>query len=114
VSRPEIMSELKACPFCGGRAAASTSYGDERDGYAERVIVECAGCGVRVGARGDSSKGGYADNSTVKQRAYAAWNRRAPEPKDDKPCSQRLRLEGKAYPRTCMKCGLGPCREIGR
>lgn len=25
-------------------------------------------------------------------------------------CSEELRLQGKAYPRTCMVCGLGPCR----
>ena len=24
-------------------------------------------------------------------------------------CSETLRLEGRAYPRTCKKCGLGPC-----
>jgi hypothetical protein len=24
-------------------------------------------------------------------------------------CSDTLRLQGKAYPRTCKKCGLGPC-----
>jgi predicted RNA-binding Zn-ribbon protein involved in translation (DUF1610 family) len=24
-------------------------------------------------------------------------------------CSETLRAQGKAYPRTCKKCGLGPC-----
>jgi hypothetical protein len=39
-----------------------------------------------------------------------------PEPEgepDENPvqstCSDTLRLQGKAYPRTCKKCGLGPC-----
>lgn len=25
-------------------------------------------------------------------------------------CSEELRKEGKAYPRTCASCGFGPCR----
>jgi hypothetical protein len=27
----------------------------------------------------------------------------------DSTCNKTLRAEGKAYPRTCRKCGLGPC-----
>ncbi|CAB5222669.1 hypothetical protein UFOVP372_23 [uncultured Caudovirales phage] len=27
-------------------------------------------------------------------------------------CSNALRAQGKAYPRTCKKCGLGPCVEL--
>lgn len=27
-----------------------------------------------------------------------------------KGCQQALRLAGKAYPRTCAECGLGPCK----
>ncbi len=26
-------------------------------------------------------------------------------------CMKRLREQNMPYPRTCMKCGLGPCRE---
>ncbi len=26
-------------------------------------------------------------------------------------CAERLRLNGLAYPRTCARCGLGPCTE---
>jgi len=26
-------------------------------------------------------------------------------------CQQDLRLAGKAYPRTCADCGLGPCKK---
>ena len=25
-------------------------------------------------------------------------------------CTQKLKAAGKAYPRTCAECGLGPCR----
>jgi len=27
----------------------------------------------------------------------------------DSTCNETLRAQGKAYPRTCKKCGLGPC-----
>ena len=30
----------------------------------------------------------------------------------DNTCSNTLRIQGKAYPRTCKKCGLGPCVEL--
>lgn len=33
----------------------------------------------------------------------------SPQPPDPR-CSETLRLQGKAYPRTCMVHGLGPCR----
>ena len=31
------------------------------------------------------------------------------EPVQDSTCNETLRAQGKAYPRTCRKCGLGPC-----
>ena len=31
------------------------------------------------------------------------------EPVQDSTCNETLRGQGKAYPRTCKKCGLGPC-----
>ena len=32
----------------------------------------------------------------------------------DSTCSNALRAQGKAYPRTCKKCGLGPCVELAQ
>jgi hypothetical protein len=32
-----------------------------------------------------------------------------PAPVQDSTCNETLRVQGKAYPRTCKKCGLGPC-----
>ena len=32
-----------------------------------------------------------------------------PAPVQDSTCRETLRAQGKAYPRTCRKCGLGPC-----
>ena len=32
----------------------------------------------------------------------------------DSICSNTLRAEGKAYPRTCKKCELGPCVELAQ
>jgi len=31
------------------------------------------------------------------------------EPVQDSTCNETLRAQGKAYPRTCRKCGKGPC-----
>jgi hypothetical protein len=31
------------------------------------------------------------------------------KPVQDSTCRETLRAQGKAYPRTCRKCGLGPC-----
>jgi hypothetical protein len=33
----------------------------------------------------------------------------APKPQEPVNCTHVLRAEGKAYPRTCQRCGLGPC-----
>lgn len=77
------MSEPKLllCPFCGGEAKSFDFTGDERDGYRKVVTIVCTPCGASVSAAGDTSRGGYADNSTVKQRAIGKWNARAnPEP----------------------------------
>jgi Lar family restriction alleviation protein len=71
------MSELKPCPFCGAQPVVRTENLDERFGYANEVKIQCPSCGAAKSAMGDSSKGGYADNSTTEQRAIEAWNRRA-------------------------------------
>lgn len=68
---------LLLCPFCGGKAKISRESLDERYGYADKVKVQCTACGVAVSAVGDTSKPGYADNSTVEKRATDAWNRRS-------------------------------------
>lgn len=64
------------CPFCGCSAKYSYEHGDERDGYTNRAIYTCNGCGVSVSASGDTSKGGYADNTKIEAQALAKWNRR--------------------------------------
>ena len=38
------------------------------------------------------------------------WEGYIPEP--DSTCSNALRIQHKPYPRTCKKCGLGPCVEL--
>lgn len=73
----ESKNELKECPFCGGIPKMIKASGDERDGYADRISFVCQSCGCSRGACGDTSKAGYADNSTVERRALSAWNTRA-------------------------------------
>jgi len=71
---------LLPCPFCGGKPNKQRASGDERDGYADRVAYVCSGCGCAKGAKGDTSKGGYADNSKIEAQAVAAWNSRIESP----------------------------------
>lgn len=68
---------MLACPFCGTKPTKRVSYLDERFSYANLVVYACPKCGCEKGARGDTSKDGYADNSTVEKRAAIAWNTRA-------------------------------------
>lgn len=86
------MTALKNCPFCGGNAKRFTESGDERNGYADFVGYRCVGCYVSKGARGDTSKPGYADNSKIEERAIEAWNRRSqPEANADAKDAERYR-----------------------
>ena len=70
------MPDVKPCPFCGGEAVKRQKSGDERDGYSKHVYYECKECLVWRGARGESDGYGYADNSTVDERALKRWNER--------------------------------------
>lgn len=66
----------KTCPFCGEHATISVRSGDERDGYCDTHTITCSGCGCRISASGDTSKGGYADNSKVRSNLLTKWNKR--------------------------------------
>ena len=47
-----------------------------------------------------------------KEQAITAIKEALAQPEQimqDSTCSTTLRLQGKPYPRTCKKCGLGPC-----
>lgn len=57
------MSELKACPFCGGAAGLC------KDDDGRWTQVECLSCGARSNEWPDDEKA-----------PIAAWNRRAPVP----------------------------------
>jgi len=68
------MSELKACPFCGGAAVVR---GDEREGFfATCAEVDCFCC---VGEAYD--RDAWPEHMfRTEDEAVAAWNRRAPVP----------------------------------
>jgi hypothetical protein len=68
--------KLLPCPFCGGVPRKTTKSLDERFGYADEVTIRCGSCSCAKSAVGDTSKSGYADNSTVEKRAVEAWNTR--------------------------------------
>ena len=68
--------ELKPCPFCGGKPHMSRRGLSEVHAYADEVKIQCGTCSVYRSAMGDTSKPGYADNSTVEARAIEKWNTR--------------------------------------
>ncbi len=70
------MAKLARCKHCGGDAELTIETLDERVAYANRATIRCLDCRVGVSRMGDTSQGGYADNSTVEAEAIAAWNRR--------------------------------------
>jgi hypothetical protein len=65
-------------------------------------------------ALADSGDCGYwnaEDQDHYKQtnQAITAIKQARSAPVQDSACNNSLREQGKAYPRTCRKCGLGPC-----
>lgn len=68
---------IKPCPFCGAQPLKQRTGLSEVHAYADKVVYTCPKCGCSRGAIGDTSKGGYADNSTVEARALEQWNMRA-------------------------------------
>ena len=93
---------LLPCPFCGGAPVRDRRGLSEVYAYADQVTYKCSGCGVERSAIGDTSKRGYADNSTVEQRAIAAWNRRTPSSEGD----------GRDGDRLDWLCAVDPARRV--
>ena len=66
-----------------------------------------------------SPGGGYVPAIPAQQRPIKtfhdgkAWPVQEPA-QQDSTCNNALRIQGKAYPRTCKKCGLGPCVELAQ
>lgn len=91
--------ELKSCPFCGGKPLRKLVNLGEVYSYADKVVYTCGGCRVTRGAMGNTDKGGYADNSTVEERALKAWNMRPAGDDDLRRDAERYRWlrDGNAY-----------------
>lgn len=64
------------CPLCDRMVTISKRSGDERDGYQDTLTVSCTSCGCNASVSGDTSKGGYADNSNLREKLYAKWSKR--------------------------------------
>jgi hypothetical protein len=52
---------------------------------------------------------GYKGDHAEVKPLYTTPPAAQPEQKQDSTCNKTLRAEGKGYPRTCRKCGKGPC-----
>lgn len=103
---------LLPCPFCGGTPVRDRRGLSEVYAYADQVTYKCSGCGVERSAIGDTSKRGYADNSTVEQRAIAAWNRRTPSMDEVRYRWLRLRLAGAEHVAELVEFNTGMHPEL--
>jgi hypothetical protein len=83
---------------------------------AHEVLAELVAAQDAFRALVASREGEQADMDAIVKRYQAAWVSARevlkPKPEEDAfpRCTYRLRAQGKAYPRTCQECGLGPCR----
>lgn len=80
-----MLTDLKPCPFCGGTPVKKVEHLYEVWSYADRITYYCPSCGRILPTEGDRSRDGYADNSTVEERALLRWNRRTTEVPIDLP-----------------------------
>ena len=97
----EKMTTPLPCPFCGNGAHKISKSLDERFGYALEVSYGCPVCGFRLAARGDSSKGGYADNSGVEEAALRKWNTRADDASREAAIQAAVEAEREACAKVC-------------
>lgn len=97
----EKMTTPLPCPFCGNGAHKISKSLDERFGYALEVSYGCPVCGFRLAARGDSSKGGYADNSGVEEAALRKWNTRADDASREAAIQAAVEAEREARAKVC-------------
>lgn len=108
---------LLPCPFCGGKAKKSLSMLSEVFAYANEMVIQCKSCGCSRSARGDSGKGGYADNSTVEKRAIEAWNARtkppiAPPASEQKPVAEIVPMTKEQIWEAFQNNGFGKARAL--
>ena len=57
---------------------------------------------------------GYVNKSEQPVKPATEQSSAVQPAQQDSTCSNALRAQGKAYPRTCKKCGLGPCIELAQ
>ena len=115
----EKMTTPRPCPFCGNGAHKISKSLDERFGYALEVSYGCPVCGFRLAARGDSSKGGYADNRGVEESALRKWNTRADDASREAAIQAAVEAEREACATTAWSIGMDlhqkqfDAREVG-
>ncbi len=97
----EKMKAPLPCPFCRNGAHKISKSLDERFGYALEVSYGCPVCGFRLAARGDSSKGGYADNSGVEEAALRKWNTRSNDASREAAIQAAVEAEREACKQAC-------------
>jgi hypothetical protein len=72
------------------------------------IFYRCNGCGHAYEQIPPTSCD-CMDGSGFDRVDYYTTPPAQPAPVQDSTCRETLRAQGKAYPRTCKKCGFGPC-----
>lgn len=65
------MTEIKPCPFCGGKAFLSVLYHEDRPYFPYIAVVLCSKCQAKCGSTGFSNSKEEAEENAIK-----CWNRR--------------------------------------
>lgn len=109
------MTELKPCPFCGGKAVLHEAYKTER--VECRAYIRCDNCGAHVGD--DYPPTHLFEISDSTRNAIEKWSRRAERTcgwsHDDyhdesnniwtTECGERFSWESFGHPKHCPNCG---------
>lgn len=75
------MTDLKPCPFCGGKAEFARKQVKTKGHWCDAVYVRCTNCDARSNRLLYSKK--YHKNGSEYIEAQEAWNRRADNGKAD-------------------------------
>ena len=105
-NKAEQPAQQQGCEFCSHPLYAGTkckNCGREQPAQQEEPTKAMIDAGERIDWSDSDVRGNIVN-------MWQAMSAAAPQPaQQDSTCNKKLREQGKTYPLTCKKCGLGPC-----